>query len=72
MITNFKGCVVDWYMKFSTQNAQKTLAKIKAGLTNKFKKLKSLSKCITDLKIYKAVIDRVNMRFRLDIQDFNG
>ena len=56
MIMNFRGWVLDWYMKFSivpTSTPQKTLVEIKVGLTDEFMKPKSKSQCITKMKYIK-------------------
>ena len=53
LATNFQGHALDWYMKFvqvSMGHPQKTLAQIRNGLIEEFKKPKSESQYITELK----------------------
>ena len=49
LVTSFRDRVLTWFMKFSsTQNH--VLADIKVAMIKEFKKLKSESQCITELK----------------------
>ena len=49
LVTSFRDCALTWFMNFSsTQNH--VLADIKAAMIKEFKKLKSESQCITELK----------------------
>ena len=49
MVTSFRDCALTWFMNFcSTQNH--ALANIKAAMIKEFKKPKSESQCITELK----------------------
>ena len=50
--------MIDWYMKFSIVPVgfmQKTLDKIQVGMIDEFKKPKSDSKCITEIKEIKQL-----------------
>ena len=58
MITAMRGRVLDWYMKFfvvPTRVTQKTLDQIQAGLIDGFRKPKSESQCITEIKEIKQL-----------------
>jgi DNA-directed RNA polymerase subunit F len=49
LITTLKDRALHWFMKYS-QTQPKTLTEIKAALVAEFKKPKSESQCITELK----------------------
>ena len=58
MITTLWGHVLDWYMKFSIVPVgvvPKTLNEIRLGLIDEFKKSKSKSQCIIDIKEIKQL-----------------
>ena len=51
LTTTFRDRALTWFMKFSTSTQQpKTMKKIKDELKKEFKKPKSESQCITELK----------------------
>ena len=59
MITNLRGCALEWFMKFcatSTEIPQKTLDKIPAAMISKCKKPKSEALCITEIKEIKQAL----------------
>ena len=58
MITTLRGHALEWYMKFSIVPVgvvPKTLNEIRLEFIDKFKKLKSKSQCITDIKEIKKL-----------------
>jgi len=48
LVTTFRDCALNWYMKFS-KGQNKTLVEIKYALITEFRKPKSESQCITEL-----------------------
>ena len=53
MIMTLRGCTLEWFMKFCTAPAetpQKTLEEIWAAMTFEFRKPKSESQCIIEIK----------------------
>ena len=56
LTTTFRGIALTWFMKFSTNTQQpKTIQKIKDELNKEFKKPKSESQYITELKEIKKM-----------------
>ena len=58
MITTIRGCVLDWYMKFSMVPAgipQKSLDQIRMGLIDELTKPKFELQCIPELKEIKQL-----------------
>ena len=61
MITTLRGRALDWFMKFSAapiETPQKTLEEIRAAMISEFKKPKSESQCITEIKEIKWDLER--------------
>ena len=59
MITTLRGHELDWFMKFYaalTGTTQNTLDEIRAAMISKFKKHKSESQCITEIKEIKQAL----------------
>ena len=59
MITTLRGRALDWFMKFCaapTGTPQKTLEEIRAAMISEFRKLKSESQCMTDIKEIKQAL----------------
>jgi len=54
LVTTFKDRALNWYMKFSG-GQNKALDEIKTALITEFKKPKSESQCITELKEIKQL-----------------
>ena len=50
LITTLKDRALSWYMKYSSTNQNATLAQTKTALNVEFKKPKSQSQCITEIK----------------------
>ena len=63
MITTLRGHALDWFMNFCAASAgtpQNTLDEIRATMIPKFRKPKSESQCITEIKeINKALVESV-------------
>ena len=71
MITTLRGHALDWFMKVFVVPAgtlQKTLEEIQAAMISEFRKPKSESQCITEIKeIKQALAETVwdfNQRFK--------
>ena len=63
MITTLRGHVLDWFMNFCTAPARtphKTLEEIQATMISEFRKPKSESQCIIEIKeIKQALAEKV-------------
>ena len=72
MITTLRGHALDWFMKFyivPPGTLQKTLDEIRATMISEFRKPKSESQCITEIKeIKQALVELVwdfEQRFKI-------